>query len=64
MGIFDDFMGGLFDFNKDGKTSWSEKMIGFQIMEEMEKESEENDSYDPFFSDDDDFDPLSDDDGE
>ena len=30
-----DFFGGLFDFNRDGKTDFSEQFLGFMIMQDM-----------------------------
>ena len=34
----DDFFGGLFDFNGDGKTTWDEKFLAYNIFEETTKE--------------------------
>lgn len=34
----DDFFGGLFDFNGDGKTTWGEKFLAYKIFEETTKE--------------------------
>lgn len=31
----DDFMGGLFDFNGDGKADLGEEFIAYQIFEDM-----------------------------
>lgn len=28
----DDFWGGMFDFNGDGKTTWDEEMLGLAIL--------------------------------
>jgi len=44
----DDFFGGLFDFDGDGETDFSEQFIAFKIMEEMKKEEEkeEDESFD------------------
>lgn len=39
-----DFFGGIFDFNRDGKTDFSEKFLGFMIMQDMmNTENEDND---------------------
>ena len=38
----DDFWGGMFDFNGDGKTTWDEEMIGLAIIEEDIKRSKKN----------------------
>ncbi|MEG2839319.1 MAG: hypothetical protein RR892_06800 [Lachnospiraceae bacterium] len=35
--------GGLFDFNKDGKTTWIEKTIAFKMFEKFQKENEDAD---------------------
>ena len=35
------FFGGMFDFNRDGKTDAIERAIGYQALEEMERENEE-----------------------
>ena len=35
----DDFFGGAFDFNGDGKTDLTEQTIGLQMLEENEKNS-------------------------
>ena len=41
----DDFFGGMFDFNADGQTDVVEAAIGFQILDEMDREDDEdNDS--------------------
>lgn len=38
-----DFFGGIFDFNRDGKTDFSEQFLGFMIMQDMmNTESEDN----------------------
>ena len=43
----DDFFGGMFDFNGDGQTDSVEAAIGFQILDEMDREdNEDNDSDD------------------
>ena len=49
MGFFDDFFGGMFDMNGDGKTDWAEEAMGIMIMDEYFKQEEKNDT------DDDDF---------
>ena len=42
----DDFFGGMFDFNSDGQTDAVEAAIGFQVLDEMDRddnqESEED----------------------
>ena len=38
----DDFWGGMFDFNGDGKTTWDEEMIGLAMIEDYIKRSKEN----------------------
>ena len=38
----DDFWGGMFDFNGDGKTTWDEEMIGLAMIEDDIKRSKEN----------------------
>ena len=43
-----DFFGGIFDFNKDGKTDFSEKFLGFMIMQDMMNEEEEDRDFDEF----------------
>ena len=41
----DDFFGGMFDFNGDDQTDAVEAAIGFQVLDEMSQEDdEENDS--------------------
>ena len=50
----DDFFGGMFDFNGDGKTDLGEEFLAYQIFEEVMKE-ETNDTE----SDDDGFDSLN-----
>ena len=53
MGLFDKngkgLLGGLFDFNGDGKTTWDEEYLAFKIFEECTKE---DDTDDDFLSDD------------
>lgn len=39
-----DFFGGMFDFNGDGQTDAVEAAIGFQVLDEMSREEEDNDS--------------------
>ena len=39
----DDFFGGMFDFNGDGQTDAIEASIGFQILDEMDQENDEDD---------------------
>jgi len=43
-----DFFGGIFDFNKDGKTDFSEKFLGFMIMQDMMNTEEEDSDFDEF----------------
>lgn len=45
----DDFWGGMFDFNGDGKTTWDEEMIGFAIIEDDIERSKENLSSQPVY---------------
>ena len=41
----DDFFGGMFDFNCDGRTDAVEAALGYQILDEMDREDDEdNDS--------------------
>ncbi len=42
-----DFMGGIFDFNHDGKTTLDEKIVAYKIYEDVSKE-ESTDKYKPF----------------
>lgn len=46
----DDFFGGMFDFNGDGKTSLDEEFIAYKIFEESCREEEQNefDEFDDF----------------
>lgn len=55
--IFDDtdFFGGMFDFDGDGHTDLAEMALGFQILDEMSRE--END--DEFYEDEDTLDESS-----
>ena len=45
----DDFWGGIFDFNGDGKTTWDEEMIGLAMIEDDIKRSKENVSSTPSY---------------
>ena len=45
----DDFWGGMFDFNGDGKTTWDEEMIGLAMIEDDIKRSKENLSSTPSY---------------
>ena len=38
----DDFFGGMFDFNGDGQTDAVEAAIGFQVLDEMSRDDNEN----------------------
>ncbi|MCR5202042.1 MAG: hypothetical protein K6D02_02980 [Lachnospiraceae bacterium] len=40
----DDFMGGLFDFDGDGRTSFGEKMLSYKIYDEVTKEEDDKDN--------------------
>ena len=42
----DDFFGGMFDFNDDGQTDAVEAAIGFQVLDEMDREDEDIDEDD------------------
>ena len=42
----DEFFGGMFDFNGDGQTDEMEAAIGFQILNEMSREDDDNDDAD------------------
>lgn len=42
--MFDDFFGGMFDFNGDGHTDLTEQATGFAVLDEMSKEDESDDS--------------------
>lgn len=44
-----DFWGGMFDFNGDGKTTWDEEMIGLAMIEDDIKRSKENLSSQPVY---------------
>ena len=37
----DDFFGGMFDFDGDGRTDLFEAYLGFQILEEMRREDDQ-----------------------
>ena len=41
--MFDDFFGGMFDFNGDGHTDFEEDALGFAVMEDMMSEEESSD---------------------
>ena len=43
-----DFFGGIFDYNKDGKTDFSEKFLGFMIMQDMMNSEEDDNDFDEF----------------
>ena len=43
-----DFFGGIFDFSKDGKTDFSEKFLGFMIIQDMMNEEEEDSDFNEF----------------
>ena len=38
--MFDDFFGGMFDFNGDGHTDLTEQATGFAVLDEMSKEDD------------------------
>ncbi len=38
----DDFFGGMFDFNGDGRTDAVEAAFGYQILDEMDREDDDN----------------------
>ena len=40
----DDFFGGMFDFNSDGQTDAIEAALGYQILDEMSREDDDNES--------------------
>ena len=51
MNIFtdnDNFFGGIFDFNRDGETTFVEKMIGFVMMQELFDDEEDSEDFDDF----------------
>lgn len=37
----DDFFGGTFDFNGDGRTGAAEAALGYQILDEMSREDDD-----------------------
>ena len=37
-----DFFGGMFDFNGDGHTDFVEMALGFQILDEMDREADDD----------------------
>ena len=41
----DDFFGGMFDFNGDGQTDAIEEAIGYQILDEMDREDDEDNDF-------------------
>lgn len=43
-----DFFGGLFDFNGDGKTSIDEEFLAYKIFEETTKEESDDENEDDF----------------
>ena len=43
-----DFFGGIFDFNRDGKTDFSEHFLGFMIMQDMMNSEEDDNDFDEF----------------
>lgn len=47
-----DFFGGIFDFNRDGKTDLSEQFLAFMMMQETpvkdEGDQDDQDEYDDF----------------
>ncbi len=49
MGFFDDIFGqpfgGMFDFNRDGKTDFAESWLGYKIIEDCMKEEKADDPY-------------------
>ena len=38
----DDFFGGMFDFNGDGQTDAAEATLGYQILDEMSRNDNED----------------------
>ena len=42
----DDFFGGMFDFNGDGRTDAVKAVLGCRILDEMEREGENKDDSD------------------
>ena len=52
--MFDIIFGGIFDFNGDGHTDFSEEAIGFAIMDDMMNDEDRSDDfYSDFDSEDD-----------
>lgn len=45
----DDFFGGMFDFDGDGKTDAIEAALGYQILDEMSQSNENNKNQDEQF---------------
>jgi hypothetical protein len=43
-----DFFGGIFDFNRDGKTDFSEQFLGFMIMQDIMKTEDDDNDLDVF----------------
>ena len=41
-----DFFGGMFDFNGDGQTDAAEAALGYQILDEMSRDDNEDDDED------------------
>ena len=39
----DDFFGGMFAFNGDGQTGTVEAALGYQILDEMDREKDKDD---------------------
>lgn len=52
MGLFDDFLGGMFDINGDGKMDSGEMFMAYKMFEEVTKDEEDSEDED-FFEDDD-----------
>ena len=46
--IIKNFFGGIFDFNRDGKTDFSEQFLGFMIMQDMMNTEDEDSDLDDF----------------
>ena len=44
--MFDDLLGGIFDFNGDGHIDFAEETVGFAIMEEMMNDKDSSDDSD------------------
>lgn len=43
---YNDFFGGMFDFDCDGHTDAAEQALGFMILDDMSREDEENEGGD------------------